>query len=84
MGVVEDVRLRRRHEIRRRRPAGPPRSNLRHLRFHGHARIEAVFFDGVTDPAGGSARPAADRPGTGLTFRAEAAAPHRVAGSAPA
>jgi L-alanine-DL-glutamate epimerase-like enolase superfamily enzyme len=53
--------------------------NLRHLEwFHDHVRIERLFFDGTADPAGGTARPADDRPGTGLTFRDEAAAPYRV------
>jgi len=44
--------------------------NLRHLEyFHDHQRIEAMFFDGTTDPAGGVLTPDLDRPGHGLEFR---------------
>jgi L-alanine-DL-glutamate epimerase-like enolase superfamily enzyme len=53
--------------------------NLRHLEwFADHVRIEERFFDGTLDPAGGSLRPADDRPGNGLTLRAADADPFRI------
>jgi L-alanine-DL-glutamate epimerase-like enolase superfamily enzyme len=54
--------------------------NLRHLEwFHDHVRIEEMFFDGTLDPTGGAVRPAADAPGTGLTFKRQDAERYRVA-----
>jgi hypothetical protein len=38
-----------------------------------------MFFDGTLDPAGGAIRPAQDRPGLGLDFRAADAEKYRVA-----
>jgi L-alanine-DL-glutamate epimerase-like enolase superfamily enzyme len=53
--------------------------NFRHLEwFHDHVRIESMFFDGTLDPAGGAIRPARDRPGLGLDFRAADAEKYRV------
>lgn len=54
--------------------------NFRHLEwFHDHERIEAMFFDGVHDPAGGSVRPVeAEAAGNGLSFRRADAQPYRV------
>jgi L-alanine-DL-glutamate epimerase-like enolase superfamily enzyme len=45
--------------------------NLRHLEwFHDHVRIEAMFFDGVLDPTGGTICPGAGgAPGLGLRLR---------------
>ncbi|WP_050782567.1 enolase C-terminal domain-like protein [Streptomyces griseoflavus] len=53
--------------------------NLRHLEwFHDHVRVEHLLFEGVLDPAGGAIGPGiSGRPGLGLAFRTEAAAPHR-------
>jgi L-alanine-DL-glutamate epimerase-like enolase superfamily enzyme len=53
--------------------------NFRHLEwFHDHVRIESMLFDGTLDPAGGTIRPAPDRPGLGLEFRADDAEPYRT------
>ena len=53
--------------------------NFRHLEwFHDHVRIESMFFDGTLDPAGGVIRPAPDRPGLGLEFRAADAEKYRT------
>jgi L-alanine-DL-glutamate epimerase-like enolase superfamily enzyme len=53
--------------------------NLRHLEwFHDHVRIEALFFDGALDPAGGVIRPDPGAPGLGLTLRAADAEPFRI------
>jgi L-alanine-DL-glutamate epimerase-like enolase superfamily enzyme len=41
--------------------------------FHDHLRLEARLFDGALVPEHGLLRPAADRPGLGLTLRPEAA-----------
>jgi L-alanine-DL-glutamate epimerase-like enolase superfamily enzyme len=41
--------------------------------FHDHVRIERLLFDGTLDPAGGALTPDRDRPGLGLTLRADAA-----------
>lgn len=52
--------------------------NLRHLEwFHDHVRIEQRCFEGADDPVGGSLI-AADRPGHGLTFRAQEVAGYRI------
>jgi L-alanine-DL-glutamate epimerase-like enolase superfamily enzyme len=54
--------------------------NLRHLEyFHDHQRIEALFFDGMPDPAGGFLTPDLTRPGLGVTFRAPDASRYRTA-----
>ena len=53
--------------------------NLRHLEwFHDHVRIEAMFFDGVLDPSGGTITPR-EEPGNGFTLRETDAEPYRVA-----
>ncbi|WP_413249928.1 enolase C-terminal domain-like protein [Sinomonas flava] len=53
---------------------------LRHLEwFHDHVRLEAMLFDGVLDPAGGTITPDAGRPGNGLTFKDADAEQFRVA-----
>ncbi|HET8875307.1 MAG TPA: enolase C-terminal domain-like protein [Casimicrobiaceae bacterium] len=45
--------------------------NARHLEyFHDHVRIEHMLFDGVLDPVDGMLRPASDRAGFGLAFKA--------------
>jgi L-alanine-DL-glutamate epimerase-like enolase superfamily enzyme len=38
--------------------------------FYDHARIEEMFFDGVSMPAGGKLKPDGDKPGLGLTLKA--------------
>jgi L-alanine-DL-glutamate epimerase-like enolase superfamily enzyme len=55
--------------------------NLRHLEwFHDHTRIEAMFFDGALDPAGGTIRPGeSGAPGLGLELRTTVANRYRVA-----
>jgi L-alanine-DL-glutamate epimerase-like enolase superfamily enzyme len=54
--------------------------NLRHLEwFHDHVRIESMAFDGTLDPAGGAIHPADDRPGHGLTPKAEDLERYRIA-----
>ncbi|MER7506393.1 enolase C-terminal domain-like protein [Nonomuraea pusilla] len=61
-------------------PAAAATPHLRHIEwFHDHQRIESELFDGAADPAGGSAPPRDDVPGHGLTLRAAAAEPYRVA-----
>jgi L-alanine-DL-glutamate epimerase-like enolase superfamily enzyme len=53
--------------------------NLRHVEwFHDHARIEALFFDGVKPPRGGFMRPLFDAPGHGLTLRDNDVEKYRV------
>ncbi|MFI9340973.1 enolase C-terminal domain-like protein [Streptomyces sp. NPDC052773] len=53
--------------------------NLRHLEwFHDHVRVEAMFFDGVLDPTGGTVRPTAGV-GHGLTLRTDEVEDFRVA-----
>jgi len=54
--------------------------NLRHLEwFHDHVRIETMLFDGTVEPCpGGVLRPDLNRPGHGLEFRDDAAAPYLV------
>lgn len=43
---------------------------LRHLEyFHDHVRIEAMFFDGVSEPRDGTLSPDLARPGNGLELR---------------
>jgi len=37
--------------------------------FYDHARIEEMFFDGVSLPAGGRLKPDKDKPGLGLTLK---------------
>jgi L-alanine-DL-glutamate epimerase-like enolase superfamily enzyme len=60
-------------------PAAASSVNFRHLEwFHDHVRIEDMFFDGTGDPHGGSVRPGEDRPGNGLTFRAQDAEKYRI------
>jgi L-alanine-DL-glutamate epimerase-like enolase superfamily enzyme len=55
-------------------------ANLRHLEwFHDHVRIEAMLFDGATEPQpGGVLRPDPSRPGHGLEFRDEVGSPYRI------
>jgi L-alanine-DL-glutamate epimerase-like enolase superfamily enzyme len=56
---------------------------LRHLEwFHDHARIERLLFDGVPVPSNGAIRPDLTRPGNGLTFKHQDAAPYAVSGNA--
>jgi L-alanine-DL-glutamate epimerase-like enolase superfamily enzyme len=44
--------------------------NMRHLEwFADHDRIEAAFFDGALDPAGGRVTPDGTMPGHGLTLK---------------
>jgi L-alanine-DL-glutamate epimerase-like enolase superfamily enzyme len=46
-------------------------SAARHLEyFHDHVRIERMLFEGALEPVNGALRPAADRPGFGLAFKA--------------
>lgn len=60
-------------------PAAAGTPNFRHLEwFHDHVRIEEMFFEGTADPQGGRARPAEDRAGNGLAFRAQDAEPYRI------
>jgi L-alanine-DL-glutamate epimerase-like enolase superfamily enzyme len=59
-------------------PVAAATPNLRHLEwFHDHVRIESMLFDGALDPAGGTVAPTTHRPGHGLEFRTDAAAPYR-------
>ncbi len=47
--------------------------NLRHVEyFHDHQRIERMLFDGTLNPGGGLMTPDPDRPGHGMTVRADA------------
>ncbi len=49
---------------------------VRHVEyFHDHVRIERLFFDGFPEPQAGAMRPALDRPGLGLEFKAADANP---------
>lgn len=51
--------------------AVPP--NLRHIEyFHDHVRVDHLLFDGVLEPVAGALH-LSDRPGLGLTLRADAA-----------
>ena len=46
-------------------------AGARHLEyFHDHVRIERMLFDGALEPERGALRPARDRPGFGLAFKA--------------
>ncbi len=61
--------------------AGCAAPQLSHVEyFHDHARIEALFFDGLPALEGGSLRPPDDRPGLGLVFKSADAAPFLVSG----
>jgi L-alanine-DL-glutamate epimerase-like enolase superfamily enzyme len=52
---------------------------LRHIEyFHDHHRIEQELFDGALDPTGGALCPERDRPGHGLSLRADRAQRYRV------
>jgi L-alanine-DL-glutamate epimerase-like enolase superfamily enzyme len=52
---------------------------FRHLEyFHDHARVEALLFDGVGDPKGGTLRPDLSRPGLGMEFKHADAKTYRV------
>jgi L-alanine-DL-glutamate epimerase-like enolase superfamily enzyme len=44
--------------------------------FHDHARIEQMFFDGALKPVNGELRPDLSRPGLGLEFKRQDAAPY--------
>jgi L-alanine-DL-glutamate epimerase-like enolase superfamily enzyme len=58
---------------------GAATANLRHLEwFHDHTGIEALFFDGTLQPAGGVVRPDHTAPGHGLTLRESDAERYRV------
>jgi L-alanine-DL-glutamate epimerase-like enolase superfamily enzyme len=46
--------------------------------FHDHARIENLFFDGVSQPVKGNLKPDLSRPGLGLVFKHEDAEPYKV------
>ncbi len=52
---------------------------LRHIEyFHDHHRIEQELFDGALDPTGGALCPERNRPGHGLSLRADRAQRYRV------
>lgn len=52
---------------------------LRHLEyFHDHVRIEALLFDGVSEPHNGMLAPDPSRPGLGLDFKHQDAQPYRI------
>ncbi|ADJ29411.1 enolase C-terminal domain-like protein [Nitrosococcus watsonii] len=55
---------------------------LPHIRpleyFHDHARIEAIFFDGVLKPVNGALKPDTSRPGLGLELRQADAAQYAM------
>lgn len=52
---------------------------LRHLEyFHDHVRIEAMLFDGVLTPEGGTLRPDPSRPGLGIELKHQDAERFRV------
>jgi L-alanine-DL-glutamate epimerase-like enolase superfamily enzyme len=54
-------------------------ANAVHLEyFHDHVRIERMLFDGTLEPVDGELRPATDRPGFGLTFKAADARQYAV------
>ncbi|GAA0963172.1 enolase C-terminal domain-like protein [Actinocorallia libanotica] len=60
--------------------AGTAVRRLRHVEyFHDHVRIERLLFDGVLEPVGGVLVPDRARPGTGLEFKRDDAAPYRTA-----
>ena len=46
--------------------------------FHDHARIEQLFFDGAPEPKDGKLTPDVARPGLGLEFKRQDAAPYLV------
>ncbi len=47
---------------------------LRHLEyFHDHVRVERLLFDGTLEPDGGALQPDRERPGLGLTLKADEA-----------
>ena len=46
--------------------------------FHDHARIEQMLFDGAPKPQNGQLTPDRSRPGLGLEFRRQDAAPYAV------
>lgn len=51
-------------------PVGCAARPFRHAEyFHDHARIEGMFFDGVSQPNNGALRPDLDQPGNGLIFK---------------
>jgi L-alanine-DL-glutamate epimerase-like enolase superfamily enzyme len=53
--------------------------NARHLEyFHDHVRIEHMLFDGALEPIDGMLRPARERAGFGLAFKAADAAKYAV------
>jgi len=65
-------------------PAMAALPNLRHLEyFHDHVRIEQLLFEGAEAPDDGQLRLHPNRPGTGLTFRDEAARPYELAEPSP-
>lgn len=47
--------------------------------FHDHVRIENMFFDGAPQPVNGYLKPDLSKPGLGLDFKQQDAAPYRVA-----
>ncbi|HEX3483672.1 MAG TPA: enolase C-terminal domain-like protein, partial [Micropepsaceae bacterium] len=52
---------------------------LRHVEwFHDHVRIEHMLFDGAPSPANGEIAPDASRPGNGLSFKMQDAAPYAI------
>jgi L-alanine-DL-glutamate epimerase-like enolase superfamily enzyme len=55
-------------------------ANVVHIEyFHDHTRIEQMFFDGAARADHGWLRPDRGRPGLGLDFKENDAAPYRVA-----
>lgn len=46
--------------------------------FHDHARIEQMFFDGSLRPVHGLLRPDLSRPGLGIEFKRQDAAPYLI------
>jgi L-alanine-DL-glutamate epimerase-like enolase superfamily enzyme len=40
--------------------------------FHDHARLESMLFEGTIEPRAGALRPDPDRPGLGISLRADA------------
>ncbi|HWR52365.1 MAG TPA: enolase C-terminal domain-like protein [Bryobacteraceae bacterium] len=46
--------------------------------FHDHARIEQMLFDGALRPVHGLLRPDLSRPGLGLEFKRQDAAPYLI------
>jgi L-alanine-DL-glutamate epimerase-like enolase superfamily enzyme len=54
--------------------------NLRHVEyFHDHARLEAMLFDGMLNPVGGSIVPDHSSPGHGYRLKDADAEPFRIA-----